>query len=676
MNMRIEEEIQYYAEILGRENPAVHKALLRLSANPKEAGSVRDQFMLMLERAGYDVTDLPVFPVSIVQNQTEGVFLGQAVLGNRTGGEIVLSIKCLATPTLIAGITGSGKTTLMMWLAEQLQKDGIRLVFFDCQDEYKKLLKVFPEGTLLVMSPEEDKDNPLEPPPYVSIEEWKSRVIDWLRESLYLRDGSCNLLRTVLDNVYGVADRSDQEERRVPTIKDVITALEAMEFKAGSRQAGYLETLLNRFKNLGPLLKTFDCEKGYPLEKILQYSVVYRLGSLSDDHRLLYTNLKLMKFCAYREKQGEFSEPEFLFVIEEAHVYTSPKLEMRADLGEPYIFTLARTIRKRGASIILIEQVPASLPYQILGNINTKIVLRLGDVRSIEKLADSMVLNPMQAEKIPVLPFRHGIFRSPENPNPVLFQIPEIHYEVVSEEEVRKSNEKILATLEFVPARQDEMKIEVVDPAENKEKRGWVSVKDPHKELMEDVKTHPFDGINERRERLGDWNPWYIGKIVQELEQIGFIKKPISISLGGRGNPKKMLQLSEKGAKFMGIDYDTLELKGKGSDEHKFLQNIGAEKLKSSGKNAFVEYCSNGKSADIVVLADDGEYHAFEIELDSTNPHVIQNVKLDLQFFATCTIISRNMQAQNEIKKKVYSEISYEEYPRVRFELLREFLSE
>jgi hypothetical protein len=553
---------------------------------------------------------------------------------------------------------------------------SMKMVFFDYQDEYRKLVAVFPAGTLAVLSPEEDRDNPLEPPPGVSIEEWKSKLINLLRECWYLRDGSCNLLRTVLDNVYGITDRLDQQERRFPTVRDVITALEAMEFKPGTRQAGYLETLLNRFKNLGPLLRTFDCEKGYPLQNILQYSIVYRLGSLSDDHRLLYTNLKLMKFCAYREKQGEFTKPEYLFVIEEAHLFTSPKLEMRADLGEPYIFTLARTIRKRGASIILIEQVPASIPYQMLGNISTKIVLRLGDVRSIEKLAASMVLNPMQAEKIPVFPFRQGIFQSPEHPNPILFQIPEIHYETVSEEEVQESNERILATLEFVPARQDETMIEVVDPAENKkQKRGWVTVKDPHKKLMEDIHSFPYDGINERRERMDNWSPWFVQKVIMELEQIGFIKKPVLVSLGGRGNPKKMLQLSEKGAKFIGVDYESLQLKGKGSDEHKLLQNMIAEKFKGEGKITFVEYTLNGKSADVVVLLDDLTYHSLELELDPSNPHVLENVKRDLESFATCTIISRNVQAQNEIKGKVYKEISFEEYPRVKFELLKNLLS-
>jgi len=119
--MRIEEEISWLSEVLGKDNPAVRKALLRVSLNPGEAPNVRDQFVLMLKRAGYDITDLPAFPVNIDQNQTEGVVLGNAILGNRVGGEVRLSIKNFETPMLIAGITGSGKTTLMMWLAQQLQ---------------------------------------------------------------------------------------------------------------------------------------------------------------------------------------------------------------------------------------------------------------------------------------------------------------------------------------------------------------------------------------------------------------------------------------------------------------------------------------------------------------------------------------------------------------------------
>lgn len=136
-----------------------------------------------------------------------------------------------------------------------------------------------------------------------------------------------------------------------------------------------------------------------------------------------------------------------------------------------------------------------------------------------------------------------------------------------------------------------------------------------------------------------------------------------------------MLQLSEKGAQFIGGDYEFLQLKGKGSDEHKFLQNIVAERFKSNGKSAFVEYCLNGKSADIVVLDGDGKYDAYEIELDPANPHVIENVNKDLESFASCTIISRNQQAENIIKQTVYKTISFEHLHKVKLELLKNILS-
>jgi hypothetical protein len=560
-----------------------------------------------------------------------------------------------------------------MQLIEQIQRMGVIVVVFDDQDEYKKMVKACPEGSLAVLTPEQDKDNPLEPPSGVSVEEWIGKLINLLRECWYLRDGCCNLLRDVLTN----ACRSRNEDGgRFPTVKDVIAALQAMEFKPGTRHSGYLETLLNRFNGLGSLSKTFDCERGYPIEKLFERSVVFRLGGLSDDLRLLYTNLKLARFCSYREKLGEFDQLQFLIVIEEAHKFTSPKLEMRADLVEPSIFNLIRTIGKRGASIVLIEQVPASLPYQLLGNINTKIVLRLGDAKSIYRLAELTLLNENQAEQIPVLPFRQGIYQSPEYPSAVLFQIAERVYEPVTEEEIRASSEAILATMEYTPSSPDTTTIRVQIPDNNsKAKRGFVNVKDPHKNLLEDIRSHPFDGINERRERMDNWSPWFIQKVIVELEQIGFIKKPVLVSLGGRGNPKKMLQLSEKGAELIGAAYDTLQLKGKGSDEHKFLQNIVAERFKNDGKNAFVEYCLNGKSADIVVLDAEGKYHAYEIELQATNPHIILNVKRDLESFSTCTIISRNRQAENRIKQTVYKTISFEHLHKVKFELLKNILS-
>ncbi len=676
MNIQTIEQIEHYADLLGREDPAVQKGLQRVALNPNDIPNVRDQFLLMLQKRGFDISDLPAFNIRPVEAGNDSVTLGNVVAGSKIGGEVAISTSSFRTPVLLAGVTGSGKTTLMMRLAEQLQHVGIVMGFFDYQDEYVKLYPVFPKGTLMPLRPDQDKDNPFEPSTGMSVEEWIERLIRMFREFFYLRDGSCNLLRSISYNVYKALGWFDGRGGRYPNVNDVISALQAMEFKAGTRQSGYLETLINRFSGLGPLLKTFDCEKGYPIEKLFERSVIFRLGGLSDDLRLLYTNLKIERLCSYQEKHANSDRLQYLLIIEEASKFCAPKLEMRTDLVEPSIFTLTRTIRKRGASLVFIEQVPSSLPYQLLGNVNTKIVLRLADTRSIYKIAELMVLNEKQAEQIPVLPFRQGILQSLEYPKPIMFQIPETRYDPVSEEQVQKISEEILATLKYVPSNQDGVKIEVMDLAESKDqKRGWVKVEDPHKNLLVDIKGHPYDGLSERRQRLGDWSPWYMGKVVNELEQIGFIKKPVSVSFGGRGNPKKMLMLTEKGAKFVHVEYESTQLKGKGSDEHKFLQNILADRLQNRNKNAFVEYCLNGKSADVVILDDAGKYHALEIELDPTNPHVMENVKRDLESFATCTVISRNQQAQNEIKSKVYKEISFQDYPRVKFELLKNFMS-
>lgn len=667
--MRIEDELTWLRDIIGRDNPAVQKALLRVAINPKEAPSVRDQFILMLKKVGYDPANLPIFPVRVDQPVNDGVVLGNIVIGDRLGEPVVISRKSLERNILICGLTGAGKTTEVMIICEQLREMGIIIVIFDDQDEHKKMVIPFPRDSLLPFRPDQDRDNFMQPPTGVSIEEWIEKIISLLRECWFLRDGSSNLLRHTLVKMYARYGWFEGKGERYPTVNDVISELESLDFKPGTRHAGYLETLRNRFNGLGPLAKTFDCEKGYPIEELLERSVIFRLSGLSDDLRYFYTSLKLTRLCSYREKLGDSDELKYFIVVEESSKYCSPKLEKRSDLVEPIFFRLIRTIRKRGASVALIEQVPASLPYQMLGNVNTKIILRLGDTRSIYQLAELSLLNEKQAEQIPILPFRQAILRSPEFSAPILFQIPEKTYAGVSEADVQESTSRILATMECVPAKTDHSK-----EKQGNKVREWVSEKDPHRKVLDDVVTHPYDSLTERRLRLGGWSPWYMGKIVVELQEAGLIKEPVSLSLGARGNQKKMIMISEQGARMFGFNYESLQLKGKGSDEHKLLQNMLARKFTSEGKIAFVEYTLSGKSADVVLLSDDLNYHSFEIELD-VGQHLLTNVKRDLESFKTCTIVCRNQEAKTKIKAMVEREIPTGDHDRISFELLKNLLS-
>lgn len=209
----------------------------------------------------------------------------------------------------------------------------IKLVVFDIMNEYGKLLGVFPKGELLPIRPEEDHDNPFECPEGVEVESWIEKLVDLFREFWYLRDVSCNLLREILYNVYRSLGWFEGRGQRYPTVNDIVSILRVLEYKPNTRRGEAIATLLNRFSGLGPLLKTFSCERGFPLSKFYERSVVFRVSGLADDHRLLYTGLKLLKFSTWREQYGECDQLEFLFVIEEAHKFCSPKLQKRTDLG-------------------------------------------------------------------------------------------------------------------------------------------------------------------------------------------------------------------------------------------------------------------------------------------------------------------------------------------------------
>jgi len=548
----------------------------------------------------------------------------------------------------------------------------IKLIVFDIMSEYGKLLRIFPKGECLPIRPEEDRDNLFECPPGVDVESWIEKVVDLLREFWFLRDVSCNLLREILYNVYRSLGWLDGRGERYPTMIDIVCILRGMEYKPNTRRGEAIATLLNRFSGLGPLMKTFGCEKGFPLTDMYSRSIDYRVGGLSDDHRLLYTGLKLLKFSAWRERLGEFNYLEYLFVIEEAHKFCSPKLQKRTDLGEPSIFNWIRTLRKRGAAMVLLEQVPGTLPLALLGNINTKIVLRLSDAYSIARMAQAMTLTEEQAEKIATLPFRTGILQSPDYPSPVLFQVEEAHFEPVPEEEIERRTKEILGSMSFTPGQESEgLMIDV--PETDSEERGWVKVKETHGQLLKDVVEFPLDGMVERQKRLS-WNPWFLNKQVSELVKIKFLEPPVSVNLGVRGNVRKCLRPTAKGCGHIKVDYESTKLRGRGTVETQIIQRLMFNALKESGKNVLFEFNMGGKSVDVCEVLPDGGYRAYEFESEP-NEHAVHNAQADLKAgFSEVVVVTRNRNEQNEIKTRIYRELEFGQHPKVKFQLLKELL--
>lgn len=671
----IEEEIHYYADILGRNRPDIRRMLQNAALNPQNQYAIRKHMLLLLKKQGFDLSDLPLFSMNLPENVDEsGISAGNIIFGNENTRKLYLSLDSFGGHTLVSGQTKIGKSTLVKYLIPQFVEKGIAVWIFDYENEYKSLLRLIDPNEIYVLDAANDKDNFLEPPPLTSPEEWKGKWRSALRE-LWLREGGINLIDDIFKNLYensGVFNGSEN----YPTILDVMNFLRSIQFKPGSRYSMYHESVISRFGGLYDNLKCLRCRKGFDIRKFLKKKkcVIFNTRGLADDIRHFYINLKTLRVMTYLEKlppQGL----RLLLIIDEAHKLYNREIAKKYDLGEPMVFSNARTFAKRGIACVYLDQVPSELPSALFGNVNNRFIMRLSNGYCIRRMARAASLRLDQSDQIPLLPLRHCLLHSSDYPYAVLFEIPELCFEYVTDEEVADHMEEILSELEYVPI--DET-LEIISgesgqPLPGEKKSPGARPNKIWHEIAEIVEEVGYISLSDLAAHLNNLAPWHVRKTLAAMEKEDMLEL-CPISFGTRGNPKTFVVVKPKGADFTGVKYDDVKLQGKGSTEHVILQNLLAETMKDSGKNVVIEHAVNGKSIDIAEIKPDGAI-AYEIELSPSNPHVAENVKLDLEAgFDEVVVITRNQAGQNEAKECIYKAVPWEKLSKVEFKLLREFL--
>ena len=674
MNDYMFEELKAYAGLLGIDKPEIAKCLENAKRSPETAPAYKKHFMRELRQRGLALHELPAFGVGPANASDDGVSPGDVLLGDKKAKKLVLVPGSFGEHALVAGHSGSGKSFLIRHLVPQFTAGGIPSWIFDPENEYKVLLRRMDPAHFIVLSPATDRDNFLQPPKGVAPQEWLARLKNLCREVFYLRDGSINLLDGILRSLYanrGVFDGGSD----YPCIADLVATLDRMEFKPGTRFSAYHESLVNRFRSLAANLdKTLACRRGYDMAALAGRTVVFRIGGMSDDVRNFYVYLKLLRLSSYMERLP-FEGLRMLVVIEEAHKLFNQRISDRYDLGEGMIFGSARTFRKRGIGFVYSDQVPSELPAPLLANVNSRFVMRLVNGKCGWRMAQAMSITREQADFIPLIPRRRCVFQSADYPEPVLFEIPELRFEAVSDEESARHSDEMLAALEYEPLGEA---ASVPDRGNEKplpgEKRRSVGAK-PNKvwqEICRALAESGFLSLSELYARLGNVTPWLCRKIVNEMERQDLIEL-CPLSLGTRGNPKTYATLKPKGAAFAGVDYEKVRLAGRGSAEHVILQNLLAEMLRSAGKTVAIEHEANGKAVDVAHVRQDGA-SAYEIELEPAHPHVIENVLRDIEAgFDEVVVVTKNQASQNEAKDKIYKAVPWEKLSRIQFKLFREF---
>ena len=246
----------------------------------------------------------------------------------------------------------------------------------------------------------------------------------------------------------------------------------------------------------------------------------------------------------------------------------------------------------------------------------------------------------------------------------------------MDKQELRERMRQILARLSWKGVSKDHQEdTETVQVAPDGDKsKGWVTIEDVHKKVLKSVAENPFYSITEHADALGNVSTWIMTRTIEELGRIGFLDKPVSFSLGKRGNPRRYMRITPKGAKFVGVDFEKCRVPGKGSFEHCLHQDVVRRYLSRQGRSVLVEHTYNGKAIDVAEYTSDGKVRAYEIELRPI-PHVTENIQGDLD--AGCnrvTVVTRNRAEQKKIALLAYSKLPAETLEYVSFKTIREFV--
>jgi len=333
----------------------------------------------------------------------------------------------LARHALVAGFTGSGKTTTCMhMLAELWTRHGIPwLVLEPAKAEYRQLyevsglkedLRVFTLGNEAA-SP--FRLNPLEPVPGYPLEAHRGYLRSAFIASLPMGGPFPQIVERCLQDVYrgrsydGVSPMVDP-----PTLHDLVGLIEPT-----VRQLGYDAETRDRFTGalrarlesllMGNKGRMLGCCHGIPMDVLLERPTVLELQWITDpeENSLLLAVLlvRLYEYLVAQHRQRKQSSPQtqplqHVTLFEEAHRLLSasdsrPRSSEDSSGGNKALDVFANMlaeIRAYGEGLIIADQIPGKLLADVMKNTDLKIAhtLRAPDDRHAMGMA--MNLNAQQ----------------------------------------------------------------------------------------------------------------------------------------------------------------------------------------------------------------------------------------------------------------------------------------
>lgn len=354
--------------------------------------------------------------------------------------KVNLDLNSITMHTFITGSTGSGKSTMICHILDELinrdvpKEPGRKIKFLviePAKGEYKNRYGNRADVSVYGSNPDKTpllKINPFSFPKNTHVLEHIDRLIEIFNVCWPMYAAMPAVLKEAIEQSYMAAGwdlsvsackyQNKKSENLYPTFMDVLHQINlVMEESAYSSDSkgDYKGALCTRVKSLtnGIYGQIFVSDE-ISAKELFDENVVIDLSRIgSSESKALIMGLLVMKLQEYRmeSEEGMNLPVRHVTVLEEAHNIlkrTSPNISMEsANVAGKSVEMLANSIaemRTYGEGFIITDQSPGLMDMSVIRNTNTKIILRLPDLSDRELVGKSAGLSEEQILELSKLP--------------------------------------------------------------------------------------------------------------------------------------------------------------------------------------------------------------------------------------------------------------------------------